>query len=182
MKRLQPALIALSAATLTLGTLSAQESRSGPLARELTTLMTSHKLGAIAAKDPGAPDRFVAALAFPDVQLLVVSARYSMPQVLDEQLGKRQYDDVYAALQQSSFPESKVFFQDLKADGLHPTADGGVDVMYEQVVHQTIFDGNPSKQKLTSAAYAAKLNAADALYSRLLTLLIAEIKAPPPTR
>jgi hypothetical protein len=182
MKRIQRAVIAVSAAMLTAGTLSAQESRSGALARELTTLMSSHKLGAIAAKDPDTPDRFVAALAFPDVQLLVVSARYSVPQVLDEQLAKRQYADVYAALQQSSFPESKVFFHDLKADGLHATADGGVDVMYEQVIHQTIFDGNPAKQNLTRAAYAEKLNAADALYSRLLTLLIAEITAPPSTR
>jgi hypothetical protein len=182
MKRIQRAGIALSAMLLTSGTLSAQEFRSGPLASELTQLMKSRKLGAIAAKDPDTPDRFVAALAFPDVQLLVVAARYSVPQVLDEQLGKRRYDDVYAALQQSSFPESKVFFQDLKADGLHATADAGVDVMYDQVVHQTMFDGNPAKQNLTGAAYAEKLRAADALYSRLLTLLIAEIKVPPSTR
>jgi hypothetical protein len=176
MKRMQRAAIASSAASF-VATLVAQELQSGPLARELTTLMTRQRLGAIAAKDPESPDRFVAALAFPDVQLLVVSARYAAPLVLEDQIGKRQYNDVYAALQRSSVPESKVFFQDLKADGLHAKSDGGVDVMYEHVVHQTIVDGNPAKQKLTAAAYAEKLADADARYSRLLSLLIAEVKS-----
>jgi hypothetical protein len=180
MRNIHRAAIA-AAAALIVTTAAAAEFRSGALARELTTLMSAQKLAAIAAKDPDAPDRYVAALAFPQAQLLVVAARYSVPQVLDAHIAQRKYDEVYAALQQSSFPESKVFFQDLKADGLHPTADGGVDVMYEQVVHQTIFDGNPGKQKLSNAAYAEKVAAADALYSRLLTLLIAQVKANPST-
>ena len=57
-----------------------------------------------------------------------------------------------------------------------------VDVMYERVVNQTIFDGNPAKQKLSQAAYAEKFAAADANYSRLLDLLIAELKTAPATR
>jgi hypothetical protein len=151
------------------------DSQSGPLARELTGLMISHQLGAVAARDSDTPDRFVAALLFPDVQLLVVSARYAAPALLQEQLARKEYQEIYAALQQAAIADSKVFFQDLKADGLHAKPEGAVHVLYEHVVHQTMFDGNPAKQMLTDAAYAEKFAAADALYSRLLALLIGEL-------
>lgn len=65
---------------------------------------------------------------------------------------------------------------------MHAKTDSAVDVMYEQVTRQTIFDGNPAGQKLSQEAYAAKFKAADALYSRLLTLLIGELKGAAPTR
>ena len=55
--------------------LSAQDSQTGERARKLVRLMASQKLGAVAARDPDSPDRFVAALVFPKVQLLVVSAQ-----------------------------------------------------------------------------------------------------------
>ena len=96
--------------------------------------------------------------------------------MLEDELTKRQYNDLYGVLQQASIQDSRVFFQDLKADGLHAKPGVAVDVMYERVVNQTIFDGAPEKRKMTEAAYLAKFRSADALYSRLLTLLIAEVK------
>jgi len=156
--------------------LSAQDSQSAPLARELTSLMASQTLTAVGTQDPDGPDRFIAAMLFPDVQLLVVSGRYASPSVLRAQVAKREYADVYTALQQSSTPESRIFCQDLTADGLRAKSSEAVDVMYERVVNQTIFDGNPAKQKMSAAAYADKFKAADALYSRMLTLLIGELK------
>jgi len=100
--------------------------------------------------------------------------------MLQEELAKKQYEEIYATLQQAAIQESKVFFQDFKADGLHAKADAAVDVLYEQVTRQTIFDGNPDRQKLSQEAYAARFKAADALYSRLLTLLIGELKGGAP--
>jgi hypothetical protein len=154
----------------------AQDSTSGPLARELSTLLAGRNLSAIATQDPERPDRFVAAVVFPVVQLIVIAARYATPTVLEDQLAKRQYNDVYGILQQASTQDSRVFFQDLKADGLHAKPGAAVDVMYERVVDQTIFDGAPEKRKVSEAAYLEKFRSADALYSRLLTLLIAEVK------
>lgn len=176
MKQISCVAVAMFLATLAPTRLSAQDSHSGPLARELTQLMASQKLGAVAARDPDTSDRFVAALMFPEVQLLVVTARYAAPSVLQERLAKKEYADIYATLQQAPIQDSKVFFQDLKADGLHAKPGAAVDVMYQRVVEQSIFDGNPAKQKVSEAAYAEKFAAADVVYSRLLTLLIGELK------
>lgn len=182
MKRLWRAAAALIAVTFVAVPLSAQESQSSPLARQLVTLMAGQKLSAIAARDPSTPDRFVAALLFPDVQLLVVSARYIAPSLLQEELAQKRYSEVYATLQQAAIQESKVFFQDLKADGLHAKPVATVDIMYERAVKQTIFDGDPAKRQMTEQAYAEAFKAADTVYSRLLSLLIGELKEPTQTR
>lgn len=153
-----------------------QESHSAPLARELAALLTERTLDSYAVKSPDAPDEFVAALFFPNVQLLVVSARPSSPAVVDAQLANKQYGEVYAMLHQASIPETKIFFQDMNADGLQARPSGQVDVQYEQVVIQTIFNGAPSKHQLTDREYAEKFVAADARYSRLLAALVADLK------
>jgi hypothetical protein len=148
------------------------DSRSGPLARRLADVLTRGHLEAIAAVDPSVPDRFVAALLFPDVQLLVVAGRYPAADALRAQLAARQYKDVYLELTGGSARDSRIFFQDLKADGLHPDSGGDVDVMYEHVDKQTILDGKPDK---------ARFNAADQEYARLLTLLVNEASNVVPT-
>ena len=137
-------IVAWLVAVLIPGYVAAQESHSDRLARQLAGLMASQKLPAVAAKDPDSPDRFVAALIFPEVELLVVSARYAAPPALQELLAKKQYDEVYATLQQAGIPDSKVLFQDLKADGLHAKPGADVDIMYQRVVDQTVFDGIPA--------------------------------------
>ena len=161
--------------------LSAQHAQSEPLARELTGLMVDQKLSAVAIKDPDTPDRFVAALVFPDVQLLVVSARYPVPSILEDELTRRQYQDIYAALQQTPLQESKIYFQDLKADGLHAKSDTSVDAVVEGRTDETVFDGHAGKRKLSEAAYLEKFAASDALYARLLTLLVDSMKRTRPT-
>jgi hypothetical protein len=154
----------------------AQALRSPALATELTNLLTKSGLDAVAAVDPNADGRFVAALAFPKVQLLVVSAKYSEPTLLEQQIAARSYRDVYMALQQSGTSDDKFFIQDLNGDGLRGEDSNGVDVLYEGAASQTVFDGAPQKHQQTKAAYDQKLQAADARYSRDLTLLIQEIK------
>jgi hypothetical protein len=150
---------------------------STALAEELTQLLTQRGIDAVAAVDPEAPDRFVAALAFPNVQLLVVSADYPAPELMRRQIAAKQYREAYIALQQSGVADGKVFLQDLGADGLSGADGDGVDVLYENGVNQTIFDGAPERHKLTKPAYQQKLADADALYSGLLTLLINEVKS-----
>ena len=68
-------LLATAAVVLLLlsSTAFAQESKSAPLAKQLAAALDAAKLDCVAAKDPSAPDVFVAALYFPGVQLLVVS-------------------------------------------------------------------------------------------------------------
>jgi hypothetical protein len=166
---------------LLVAALSAQPAQSEPLARELTGLMVDQKLGAVAIKDPDTPDRFVAALVYPDVQLLVVSARYPVPSILEDELTRRQYQDIYAALQQTPLQESKVFFQDVKADGLQAKSDAGMDAVVEGRTDETVFDGHAGKRKLSEAAYQEKFAASDALYARLLALLVDSMKRTGPT-
>lgn len=154
---------------------SADASRSEPLARDLATMMQQRKLDACAAKNPDAPNVYVAALLFPNVQLLVVAGEPLSPALTQQQLDQKQYMEVYGTLQQSVVPNTKVFFQDLKADGLHAKSQA-VDVLYEHVSNQTIFDGEPAKHHLTDVQYAQRFAAADAQYSRLLSILIDSLK------
>ncbi len=154
---------------------AAQESRSSAPARELAALLASRHASAIAAKDPDAPDRYVAALCFPDVQLLVVAAPYPSPAVLDDAIARKDYQTVYGALQSPTIKDGKVFFQDMGADGLRGKGEGAVDVLYERVTEQTLF-GDASGRRKTGTSYVEKLTAADALYSRLLTVLLAQAR------
>jgi hypothetical protein len=136
--------------------------------------MSTHQQTAMAVKDPETGE-FVAALFFPEVQLLVVSARPSASAYLDEQIAAKKFQEVYVALQDSSLRSSRVFFQDLGADGLH--ADGGdsVDVFYDHG-QQILFDGQPRKHKLSEEVYRDKFGAADARYARIVDLLLAQAR------
>lgn len=155
----------------------AQPPASSDLAKQLITALSATGLDAIAARDPEAPDRVVAALAFPGSQLLVVAAPYKDGATVDAWLANRMYRDVYAALQQPSITAGKVFFQDLGCDGLQP-GGGSVDIMYENGKTQTIFDGDWKKQKLSQAAYHERAQAADERYARLLRALLAAAQKP----
>ena len=152
-------------------------STSAPLAKQLVELIERHKLDSVAAKDPAAPDHFVGALYFPGLQLLVVSARYAAPPLLNDRIAKKEYREVYIDLNSASIQETKVFVEDLKADGLFARReeDQPFDI-YEGGGKRTIFDGDWKKQKLSEKEYMDAFTSADANYARFLTLLIAELK------
>lgn len=151
----------------------AQDSHSAERVRSLTAVMSTHQQTAIAAKDPDTGE-FVAALFFSGVQLLVVSARSPAAALLDEQIAAKKFQDVYVALQDPSVRSSRLFFQDLGADGLH--ADGKtVDVLYEQG-QQFLFDGQPQKHRLSEQAYREKFGTADARYARMVDLLLIQAR------
>ena len=66
----------------------AQESKSASLAKQLAAALDAGKLDSIAAKDPSAPDAFCAALYFANAQLLVIAAKYPVPQLLTDRVAK----------------------------------------------------------------------------------------------
>jgi hypothetical protein len=159
------------------GQAAAQESKSAPLVKELTALMDQRKLDAIAAKSPESPDQFVGALYFPGLQLLVVVARYSVPPLLNERILKKEYREVYIDLNSASIPDSKVFFEDLRADGLFPRRDGDNPFdIYEGGGRRVLFDGDWRKQKLSEQEYTEAFRNADQQYVKAIEALLAELK------
>jgi hypothetical protein len=157
---------------------SAAQSASSALAAELGAAMEKRQLETIAVRDPAAPDRYIAAMHFPNIQLLVVAGQSPSPAYLDALIEERKYKDVYMSLQHFAVPSTKVFFHDMGADGLPADRDGVVDVLYEQVTTQTTFNGDWKSQGLNQREYSAKLAKADQIYCRLLQRLLAAAKVP----
>ena len=171
--RALPVLLALSAAP----PVSAQDSKSAPLAKQLAAALDAGKLDSIAAKDPNAPDVFFAALYFPGVQLLVVSGKYSVPQLLTERVSKKEYRDVYLDLNGASVAESKVFIEDPGADGLKAKREeNSAFDQCEVGGKRTMFDGDWKKQKMSEQDYLKSFSSADDRYTEILTALLAQIK------
>jgi hypothetical protein len=123
----------------------------------------------IAAKVPNVPNEFVGALHIPGVQLLVVWAKYEQPTLLNDMLGKRNYQGVYADLNSASYTitASRLMFEDIREDGLDA---------YESAGKRVTFDGDWGKQKISEKDYKDALSQADQKYLQALTLLTAELK------
>ena len=166
------ALICLSPAVA-----SAQESKSAPLAKQLAAALEEAKLDSIAAKDPSAPDAFVAALYFPGMQLLVISGKYSVPQLLTERVGRKEYRDVYLDLNGASIADTKVFIEDPGADGIKAKReDNQAFDQCEMAGKRTMFNGDWKMQKMSEQDYMKAYSAADDRYSQILTALLAQAK------
>ena len=155
----------------------AQASQSSAPAKELSETLDRLKLDSIAAADPSNPGTYVAALYIPGAQLLVVSAKYSAPVLLDAKLTKKEYRDIYIDLSSASIPETKMFIMDQAANGLlyKPDDDDPADSL-EQANKTTLFDGEWRKAKLTEEDYTKAFGAADARYAQILTLLAGQAK------
>jgi hypothetical protein len=168
------------ALSVSAATVQAQGGKAAAVAKELAAALDAAKLDAIAAADPTQPDTFVGALYFPGVQLLVVSARYAAPQAMNAQLAAKNYREVYLDLSSASIPESKVFVSDLGADGLVAEPDDNEPFdTFETGPKRIPFDGNWDDQKLSEEEYLKAFAAADEQYSRMLGLLLAQVKKAP---
>jgi hypothetical protein len=155
----------------------AQDGKSAPLAKQLAAALDSAKLDSIAAPDPSNPGTFVAALYFANMQLLVVSAKYTAPQLLSAKVEKKDYRDVYIDLNSASVPESKTFIEDLGADGLKAKRDENQPFdTFEHAGKRTVFDSDWKKQKLSEQDYMKAFSGADDEYSKILTALLAQLK------
>jgi hypothetical protein len=151
----------------------AQDSESSRVAKQLTAALDAAKIDSIAAKDPTRAGTYVAALYFPGTQLLVISAQYAAPTVLDQKLVKKEYRDIYLDLYASPMPGTKVFIEDFSTDGfkVKPDTDTSPDG-YETGGKRMAFDGNWKDQKLSESEYQQTFTAADAAYAKMLTALL----------
>lgn len=150
-----------------------QPRTSSAAVKELSAILASHNQTAIAARDPenGA---FVAALFYPGTQLLVVSGTPAAVAAVEAQLAAKNFQYVYAALQDGAAQTGRLFVQDIGADGLIDGSDA-VDVVYDQG-KQMLFDGNPRSHKLSDKAYRDAFTAADTRYTHMVTVLLNEAK------
>lgn len=154
----------------------AQESKSGPLAKQLATALEAGKLDSIAAKDPADPNVYFGALYIPGFQLLVVANSYSAPAALDARLTRKEYRDLYIDLNSSS-PATRVFIEDLGADGLKSKREENQPFdSFEKGGTRTMFDSDWKKQKLSEEEYLKTFSDADARYAQILTALLAQLK------
>lgn len=155
----------------------AQESKSGPLAKQLASALDAAKLDSIAAKDPASPDGFIGALYFPGVELLVVSAKFSAPALLNDKLLQKSYRDIYIDLNSASLLESKVFVEDLGADGLQFKREENKPFdSFTVGSKRTLFDSDWKAQKLSEDDYRKTFSTADDKYSGMLTALLVQLK------
>jgi hypothetical protein len=155
----------------------AQEPKSAPLAKQLTSALSGAKLDSVAAKDPVHQNIYIGALHIPGVQLLVVAAEYPAPALLDPRLAKGEYRDVYIELNSAGVAASKIFVEDLGANGLFakPADDNPMD-MYEASGRRIMFVGEWGRQKLSEQEYMKSFAGADERYAEMLRALLAQLK------
>lgn len=145
--------------------------RSGPLAKQLGAALQQRGIDAFAAQDPDESDRFVAVLFYPNAQLLVVSARYAAPPLLEERLAQKQYREVYLDLGGAPIPNTSLLIHDMSADGLCDSRDKSADILYQGSVAST-FDADWKNHSRSEREYLERLSNADEEYSRMLEVLL----------
>jgi len=170
-----------AAATLSMaGTLSAKDeplSKSAPVAQALAQRLEQTKRQYVAARDPSEEGRFVAAMHFPGMQLLVISANYSAPALITEKLIQAKYQDIYIDLSAASDRASRIVIDDLRANGLGRVKPKNEPPdVYEGGGKRVVFDFDWRKQKLTEEDFRKSLDTADEQYTRMLTLLLEQAK------
>jgi hypothetical protein len=151
-----------------------QESRSSQLATELCKMLDALKLDAVAAKIEG--DQYVGALYFPGSQLLVVKARYIVPERMDAQLQGKNYRDVYIDLNSASIKDTKMLIADLGANGLQPGRRNQPSDTVDSGGKSFSFDGDWGKAKISEQEYTKTFQTSDAEYTRMLEALVAQLK------
>jgi len=155
----------------------AQTSKSAALAMELAKLLDSMKVDSIAAKHPGAPDQYVGALYFPGSQLLVVTAKYQVPELLNSKLSTKAYRDVYIDLNSAAVPNTKIFISDLGIDGLKARREDNQPYDTCEVGGKNFnFDGNWKAAKLSEDEYMKGYQQAEEEYVKMLEALLNELK------
>ena len=155
-----------------------EPSQSTAPAASVKTLLQQLKMDSVAARDPEEPGRYVAALYIEDSQLLVISAPYKVPAVLDKLIASGNYKDAYLNLQAVADHKGHFFVVDSLADGLKKVPD--VDQPFDSTTIDgsvmVMFDGKWDAQKLNQAAYESMFAKDDARYARMLTVLANELR------
>ncbi len=169
--------VALAALAATAQPALAQEPKSAAPAKELVQVLTGKKMDAVAVRAPDSPDTFLAALVFP-AQIIVVSAKYAAPPLLNEKLARNEFRDVYIELNSASVLDSRFFITDMGADGLRPKRakkDEPFDVR-DAAGKPFNFDGNWREDKMSEADYMKVHAETDERYAQILTVLLGAAK------
>ena len=170
-------------------------STSAAKAKELVGLLQAKKLEAFAARMPNEAGKYMAVLLVPNAQLLTISASYGRPTDMEYYLFNKEYQNAYTNLSSSTLAEDKLFFEDALHDGLIalPGKTPVADAVRIGSARQD-FNGawiNPRRKdpavKITQEEYFKAYVSADEKYSKILDVLIAELKkaalaAPLPLR
>lgn len=169
--------VALVAVAATAQPARAQEPKSAAAAKELVQVLSGKKMDAVAVRAPDSPDTFLAALMFP-AQIIVVSAKYTAPPLLNEKLARNEFRDVYIELNSASVPDSRFFVTDINADGLRPKRakrDEPFD-MRDAAGKPFSFDGNWREDKMSEADYMKVYGETDERYAQILAALLVAAK------
>jgi len=168
-------LLVLAGLLLAPSALCAQESKSAAVVSELTRALDEMKLDSIAARQ--GPDKFVAALYIAGSQLLVVAAKYSVPDRLDLLISQKQYQEVYADLSSASEQATKVFVMDLGANGLKfKRQDNEPFDTVDTSSGSVAFNGE--RGQLSDEDYRKAFTTSDEQYASMVQALVAAIKKP----
>jgi hypothetical protein len=154
-----------------------QTSLSAARVAAVTSLLDKLELDAVAAHEDTSSGRFAAALYFPDVQLLVVSALHPQPDLAAQQLAERRYRDVYLDLQGAATRIGRFFVVDMQADGLKRTHERGTafDQTYINGAERISYAGDWTGQKMSQSKYGERFRRDDERYVKLLTALEQEL-------
>jgi hypothetical protein len=157
---------------------------SSAKAKEVASLMAAKKLETFATKDPEQSKQYVAVLLVPDVQLLLVSAVYSRDNDIEYSLYHKQYQNAYSDLRSGVYGSNRFLVDDVQINGL--VAVPGKNPMHDAVMIDTtkhVFDGlfgdgkGRNAKKPLEQVYMKAFTDAEARYTKLLDLLIAQLKA-----
>ena len=156
--------------------LAQQQSKSAALAAELTKLLDENKLDSVAAKTA---DQYVGALYIQGTQLLVVQAKYTVPERMNQLISTKAYRDAYIDLNSASDLKTKIFISDLGANGLRFKRENNqpwdtVDLPGKSIA----FDGEWDKAKISEAEYTKTFQTTDDQYVQMLQALISALKKP----
>jgi hypothetical protein len=153
-------------------------------AKELASLMAAQKLESYAARDGENTGRYVAVLVIPNVQMMVVSARYIRENDIEYALFHKQYSNAYQDLRSGVYGSDRFFVDDAQMNGL--VAIPGKNPQHDSVTIDKdlrTFDGlfgngkgRDAKKPLTED-YMKSFADADARYCHLLDVLIAQLKS-----
>jgi hypothetical protein len=109
------------------------------------------------------------------MELLVVSGKYSVPQLLTTRITNKDYREVYLDLNGAA--TEKMFIEDAGADGLKAKREANQP--FDQVEisgKRTMFDGEWKAQKLSEQDYMKAFTTADERYAQILGALLAQVK------
>jgi hypothetical protein len=180
MKRFIFAFIVAFAVAFALAALASAEqpSQSAAPAASVKALLEQLNMETFAARDPEEAGRYIAAMYIKDSQLLVVSAPYKVPAVLDRLIASGNYMEAYLNLQAVADHKGHYFIVDSLADGLKrvPEVDQPFDSSTIDGAVSVTFDGKWTGQKLTEAGYNQMFEKDDARYARMLTILANELR------